>query len=39
LFDGSVEGYSWKEGIIHMEKYVINVDLISERVSRFLTPV
>ena len=33
LFDGSVEGYSWKEGCVHLEKYIINVESVSIRVA------
>ena len=32
LFDGSVEGYSWKEGCVHFEKYIIDVERIASHV-------
>ena len=33
LFDGSVEGYSWKEGAVYLEKYIVHVELVSKRLA------
>ena len=33
LFDGSVEGYSWREGAHHLEKYVVHVKRVAGRVN------
>ena len=33
LFDGSVEGYSWREGALHLEKYVVHVKRVAGRVN------
>ena len=33
LFDGSVEGYSWREGALHHEKYVVHVERVARRVN------
>ena len=33
MFDGSVEGYSWKEGSIHCEKYVVHIRLVAGKLG------
>ena len=33
LFDGSVEGYTWKEGPVHHEKYLVHVPLVALKVA------
>ena len=35
LFDGSVEGYSWLEGAVYLEKYIVHVESVSKRLSDF----
>ena len=34
LFDGSVEGYTWREGAIHHEKYVVHVQLVAQSLDQ-----
>ena len=34
LFDGSVEGYSWREGALQHEKYVVHVERVARSICR-----